>query len=272
MKRQSIIKTLLLFFTFGGLTFGLYRTVYPNDFFLSTQEFKKNPDYDFKKNFSSLQITLKEGINPDLEKLLARPDQFLKDPQGWIKNNQKRTISVVQFDNSTYFIKRYNVKNLFDYISKCPFRSSKAFRSFLYAHKFDQAGLKTPKPIAVLEKRVAFLWTSTYLIFDYQKGETLETLLKERGLSLKDKWALLQKVTHHLETFYQQRWVHRDLTLRNIFISQNELYFLDLDDVHSYAFNNYFFRKKFDKKHIQNLSNEFKIPPTEVKKVFFDYI
>jgi len=116
------------------------------------------------------QILSKEHLTPDLEVLLSEPDFFLEDPQGWLKNNVKRTVSVVQLGESTYFIKRYNFKSLFDYLSKCPFRSSKAFRSFSYAHEFNQAGLQTPKPLALFEKTNWFFVDFNLPYFEFKKG------------------------------------------------------------------------------------------------------
>ncbi len=271
MKHKSI-KILFSTFLLLGISFCVYRIVYPNDFFLSDKPFKKSPKYLVEKSLTHYQIISKEHLTPDLEVLLSEPDFFLEDPQGWIKNNVKRTVSVVQLGESTYFIKRYNFKSLFDYLTKCSFRSSKAYRSFSYAHEFNKAGLRTPKPLALFEKRIGFLWTSTYLIFEYKEGETLEAhFLKER-ISLEKKEALMKELSEYMVTFYQNKWVHRDFTFRNIWVFEDQLFFLDLDDMHSYAFNNYFFRKKFRRKHLNNLAHEFSIPVEDLKDRFFDYI
>ncbi len=74
-----------------------------------------------------------------------------------------------------------------------------------------------------------------------------------------------------METFYQNKWVHRDFTFRNIWVFEDQLFFLDLDDMHSYALI-ITFQKKFRKKHLKNLARDFSIPLENLNARFFDYI
>lgn len=270
MKNKFItgLLALLLF----GTAFGIYRVVYPNDFFLSMKTFKNNDKYLFKKTFSHLKIQSKEHVNPDLHALLSNPDHYLKDPKTWLKNNKKRTVATPTIGKSKFFIKRYNIKDGFDYFRKCPFRSSKAFRSLYYAQKFKEKGLLTPQPIALYEKRIGFLWTSTYLVFEYIEGKTLEDHFQNSNISHEEKEKIVHKLGSHLETFYQNKWVHRDLTLRNLFIRENQIFILDLDDLHSYAFCNVFFKKKYKKKHTEHLSTELFQNQLKLPKFFWLHI
>ncbi|MCH9634068.1 MAG: hypothetical protein S4CHLAM7_08060 [Chlamydiae bacterium] len=255
MKLKKSTKFLLLSVLFG-VCFSVYRIIYPNDFFMPHAPLKNNPDLFFKKTFKQLLVISKSDLSPDLEVLICDPDSFLEDSEGWIKNNSKRTVSIVDVGESVYFIKRYNTKNLYDYVTKCPFRSSKAFRSFFYAQLFTKEGLLTPKPLALIEKRIGIFWTSTYLIFEYKKGTTLEAFFSSNSIRLEKKLAAVKKLSDHLKILHKQRWVHRDLALRNLFVIDDNIFFLDLDDMHSYAFNNYFFNKKFNRKHLSKIQDE----------------
>ncbi len=259
-----------LFIIFGFLTFLFfgYLWIYPNDFFLSDKIFRQAKDYQVKSDFFSYKVYFLPEKTVDLENLIESIDEALKEEAGWFKNNAKRTVSIIQKGQSIFFVKRYNSKSFFDYCSKCPFRSSKAFRSFYYAYFFKQKKLPTPEPIAIVEKRIGFLWTTCYLISKKIEGQSLEELTLETLSGSQSK--LIKTQLHHLlNQLYDNKWLHRDLTLGNIFLCKDKLFFLDLDDVHSYAFNNHFFRKKFLTKHQKRLNRSLKHLKTFQETTFF---
>lgn len=266
MKINKALKVLFSL-SFIGLVFASYLWIYPNDFFLSDKPFQRAPNYQVEKTFFSYKVFFLPEKTPDLEDLINHLDEALKDESGWFKNNSKRTVSIIQKNNSSFFVKRYNSKNFLDYCSKCPFRSSKAFRSFFYAYYFKQQGLPTPEPIALVEKRVGFFWTKCYLISKKIEGQSLDELLEKPSLPF-DPSLIQAQLTRHLTKLYENQWIHRDLTLRNIFFYQGKLYFLDLDDIHSYAFKNYFFKKKFFEKHQKRLNETFNNFKTQKETLF----
>lgn len=248
----------------------LYRLTCPNDFFISDRLFKENPIYSVEKNFRSYKIIDKSRSSHDLEGLLTDLDFFFdRWPDTIFKDNKKRSAMIAKVGNTRFFIKRYKYKNLLDYITKCSFRSSKAFRSFYYAKEFENAGLKTPRPIALYEKRIGFLWTNTYLVFECVEYETIENVFKQS--TKKQQEQLLKKLYTSLAVFYKNKWVHRDLCLRNLMLEEGELVFLDLDDMHAYAFNNLFFKRKFKQKHTQKMAKDLKITSDELCKEFLNF-
>lgn len=227
-----------------------YITIYPNDFFLSTKTFKHNNQYIYKKTPLKLSI-YKKDIDPlFIEDFISNADCYYEDKNSWLKNNVKRTNCIIYANKKRYFIKRYNDKNLFDWFCKCPFRSSKAMRSFYYALKFDENGIETPKPLALVEERFFFLWTQTYLIFEYINAETLETYFQSQDINRID---FSEEIELILEKLYTNNLVHRDFNTRNLLVNNKKLYVIDLDDVHTYKFKNIFFKKKFLKKHSKAL-------------------
>lgn len=252
-----------------GFAFGIYRFTYPNDLFLSISPFKNSSKYIIEKHFSSLKILSKDYVNPDLARLLKNPNKFLEESGSCIKNSKKRTISIAEVGNSKFFLKRYNIQNFWDYLSKCPFRSSKAFRSFYYSTQLEAKQINTPKPIALLEKRFGFLWTTTYIIYEWMDGITLEEALKNSLLEEEEKINIFLQLKSHFKTMYENKWVHRDLNLHNLFIIEGKLYVLDLDDLHSYAYNNVIFRNKFKKKHQLFLNSNLSHYNIELKDPFF---
>ncbi len=227
-----------------------YLTIYPNDFFLSQKLFKNNPTYHFEKNFNHLIIYNKSKSTPSLNHLMNHPEDYLKEKMSFIKNNNKRTVAKLNIDEKNIIIKRYNFKSWLDWISKCPFRSSKAYRYWYYAHLFKNEGITTVNPIAIIEKRVGPIWTHTYLIMEYFEGNTLNDLKDKSVLNEQNSSYIAEQLQNTLNKFNELNWVHPDFKDQNVLVVDQMVAILDLDEVHAYTFNNYFYKKKCAKKHV----------------------
>lgn len=248
---RSFFRTLFI------LTFALipvylaYLFLFPNDFFLPKKDFIHNPNYVYSQTPFKLLIYDKQKVSDEILDLISNPDTFLESSQSLIKNNEKRTLAHLNINSRSILVKRFNFKNLYDWITKCPFRSSKAFRSWYYAYLLKKEGIETIQPIAIIEKRIGPFWTYSYLITEYIEGETL--LSKYSKAEPKAIGKISEKMTHILDVFYRLKWVHRDFIGQNILVTQSGVAVIDLDEMHSYAFNNSVFKKKFFKKHLAKL-------------------
>ncbi len=220
-------------------------TVYTYDFFLPKAPYKKDPSFVYRKTFSELLIYSAQENGPALSSLLQNPDlpfSHNRDKQR-LRHDRKRSIAILQADDHKWMIKRHHNKGLWDWITKCPFRSSKAYRAWHYGIQFKELGIPTPEPIAVLEKRIGFVWTKSYFISKYvEEGSPLREENPE----------VIEELLRFLKVLYLHHYVHRDFNRRNLLIKNGLPIFIDLDDVHRYCFRNYFFRKKFYRKHLLN--------------------
>lgn len=246
------MKKLVLSFSLLGILFIIYLTNFPNDFFLSTRPFYTNKErFFYKKNFFSFVLLDKTFESPQLLKIINNPDQYLVSSNQILKDNDKRTIVKLTSDSKTIILKRYNYSGLYDWITKCPFRSSKAYRAWYYHHQLLKNGIETAKPIAIIEKRLGPFWKKTYLISEYIEGQTLSQKLREADETIHKE--ISGQIITALNIFYKQKWLHRDLVSRNVIVYKNKIAIIDLDEMHSYAFNNNLFKSKFHKKHFLKL-------------------
>lgn len=237
-------------FSLACISYLFYLSIYPNDFFLPQKIFKNHPSFHFEKSFNHLIIYDKSKVDPNLQNFINHPDNYLKKDASLIKNNSKRTLAKLNINGKKIVIKRYNFKSWLDWISKCPFRSSKAYRYWYYAYQFKDKGINTVDPIAIIEKRLGPFWTHTYLIMDYLEGETLNELKNKKVLNEEDSSAIAEQLKNTLHKFNEQNWVHPDFKDKNIMVMNQMITILDLDEVHAYTFNNFFYKKKCLKKHI----------------------
>ncbi len=241
------------------LALSVYFIAFPNDFFLPKRPFISNKDrFCYKQSFSRFTLFDKTLTSPKLLEIIDNPDQYLLEPKHIIKDNEKRTIAKLTIDSTSIILKRYNYSGIYDWITKCPFRTSKAYRAWYYQHELKKNGIETAKPIAIIEKRWGPLWRQTYLISEYIEGKTLDEKLLQSGEIIQKK--VSKQIVEILNVFYKLKWLHRDLVGRNIIIKGETLAIIDLDEMHSYAFNNRIFKSKFHKKHYSKLIEKSRVP------------
>lgn len=103
---------------------------------------------------------------------------LLEDPDGWIasghryKDGGTATVARVEQGGQVRVVKRYNIKNLVHRLSRC-WRPSRAWHSWLSAHRLRLLGIATPTPLAVIEERWHGLRGRAYLVTDYLPGQDI---------------------------------------------------------------------------------------------------
>lgn len=248
------MKKLLYSFTAFFLIVATYLIAFPNDFFLSKNEFTQNKDlYCYEQSFNKFTLFNKTLATSQLLDIIKSPDSYLNKKKNIIKDNEKRTIAKLEVDFGTIILKRYNFKGVYDWITKCPFRSSKAYRAWYYQHKLLKHGVATTKPIAIIEKRWGPFWLQTYTISEYIEGKPLSS--EQDQLNHLSYKPICKQLIKYLNVFYHLKLLHRDLVARNIIINGENIAIIDLDEMHSYTFNNKIFKKKFVNKHYYKLIN-----------------
>ncbi len=231
-----------------------YFIVFPNDFFLPKNEFIQNKNlYCYEQSFSRFTLFNKTLASTQLLDIIKSPDSYLNEKKSIIKNNEKRTIAKLEIDSGTIILKRYNFKGVYDWITKCPFRSSKAYRAWYYQHKLLEHGVATTKPIAIIEKRCGPFWLQTYIISEYIEGKPLSS--EQAQLNPSSYKPICKQLIKYLNVFYHLKLLHRDLVARNLIINGENIAIIDLDEMHSYTFNNTIFKKKFAQKHYYKFIN-----------------
>lgn len=248
MKKKALTRC-SFFVLVAATTVFCYLHFFPNDFFLSKKKFvKDSSQFKYSHTFSHFSIYNKHRSNSQLAELIENPDVFFFHPSTQIiKSNHKRTVALVELDHRKFILKRYNYKNLFDWITKCPFRSSKAYRAWYYMHLLRKEGIQTATPVAIIEKRIGPVWLQTYLVAEYIEGSTLNQILNQ--LDKENSQLINDKILQAIHIFYANNWLHRDFVARNIIVDKDQVSIIDLDEMHSYFFKNKRFNSKFYQKH-----------------------
>ncbi len=76
----------------------------------------------------------------------------------------RNVIKVITIEGKAYTIKSFKIPNLINQIVYRFFRKSKAERSFLYANKLIEAGIKTPFPVAFQNNMSSLFFKDSYYV------------------------------------------------------------------------------------------------------------
>ncbi|WP_018248123.1 lipopolysaccharide kinase InaA family protein [Orenia marismortui] len=137
--------------------------------------------------------------------------------------------------NEDIIIKKFNLTRRYDKLRFC-FLDSKAVRSLKLALALENIGLRTPKPIALLEQRGKFnqivysYFITEYIDYDYN----LLDILKDYDHPLRSKaqeW--LPQIARDIKKMHDAGIVHNDLHAGNILVgdidNNPKFYYIDLN-------------------------------------------
>lgn len=166
--------------------------------------------------------------SPTLRDWLAAPDAPFDDPQAhWLKRGRSASVVRARFDGRELVVKRYNLKNFAHRLRRF-WRPSRAWHSWGAAQRLRLWGVRTPRPVALLEKRFGPLRGAAFYVTEYAPGSSLATALP--AADLPTRALLLGNLCALLNTLARLRLSHGDLKATNLLVDQeNHLMLLDLD-------------------------------------------
>lgn len=186
-----------------------------------------------------------------LAPLIADPDAWIERGEA-LKRGRSATLARVELEGRKLVIKRYNIKGAGHALSRA-WRPSRAWHSWIEAHRLRFLGIATPRPLALIEHRLGPLRGRAWLITEYYEGPILQECLAgqtERAAPNEVKEAV-RKLFAQLAA---ERIGHGDLKASNFILRGDELCVLDLDAMRRYD-SEAAWRKAWRKDHARFLRN-----------------
>jgi len=188
--------------------------------------------YGRKQSITRLVLYRQDMLNntPELRnRMLSQPDQLMA--QGvMLKDGDSTTVVRVELEGKYYVIKRYNITGLWHGLRRL-FRPSRAWHCWLQAHYLRQAGIQTPTPVMMIERRWGWLRRQAWFVSEWQAGEDLLQVLQKN--ETEGDW--LPVMDHFRALIHQlqrQYIVHGDMKLSNFVNTGKGLVLLDLDGLY----------------------------------------
>ena len=167
-----------------------------------------------------------------LASLLQDPDAAFNGPP-LLKDGGSSTVTRVRVGDRDLVIKRYNIKSVGHWLSRF-WRPSRAWHSWLAAHRLQFYGIATPAPLAMVEQRFGPLRKGAWLITEYCPGPDLIEYLGVDGRHIPDE----RSAARLLRLFRQLMAVrisHGDFKGNNILWHADAPLLIDLDAMRAHT-------------------------------------
>ena len=178
--------------------------------------------------FTSVLRSEQELLAP----LLANPDSAFND-QPLLKDGGSSTVTRVALGGRELVVKRYNIKSAGHWLKRF-WRPSRAWHSWLAGWRLVFLGIATPKPLAMIERRIGPWRSQAWLITEYCPGEDLLRHLGEEGDRV-PQGVEAEQLLSPFRQLHAAQISHGDFKATNLLWHQNQVVLIDLDamQVHS---------------------------------------
>ena len=164
--------------------------------------------------------------------LLQQPDAlFVGDPL--LKDGGSSTVTQWEADGRAWVVKRYNIKGLRHWLRRF-WRPSRAWHSWLAAHRLQFFEIATPAPLAVCESRFGPLRRRAWLLTEYCPGPDVLSVFDSSGAALPP----LEQREALIGVFRQlarHRINHGDCKATNFLWHEGQVWLIDLDAMQAHA-------------------------------------
>ncbi|MHC4692684.1 MAG: lipopolysaccharide kinase InaA family protein [Planctomycetota bacterium] len=145
-----------------------------------------------------------------------------------LKKGHSSTVALVEIIGRQFVVKRYNIKNHLKLLRR-QFPPSRAQRSWLYAHLLGFHNISTPKPIAMLEKRLGPLRSTGYFITEYIKAPNVIRSLELVKDEPKAQYEILVRFAQIVKKLAEHNISHGDFKATNFLDTPPTVSIVDLD-------------------------------------------
>lgn len=187
--------------------------------------------FSVRRNWWRL-IAIRRSEVKALLPLLEQPDApFTGEPL--LKDGGSSTVTRLTLDGRELVIKRYNIKGLGHWLRRF-WRPSRAWHSWLAAHRLQFLDLATPAPLGMCESRFGPLRRRAWLVTEFCPGQDLLSLFGPTGAQLpsaQQQAALLQVFSE----LARHRISHGDCKATNLLWHAGRVWLIDLDAMQVHA-------------------------------------
>ncbi|MBT7335263.1 MAG: hypothetical protein HN856_12865 [Gammaproteobacteria bacterium] len=178
--------------------------------------------FRYDKSFSHVALCQREHWLR-LQPFIAQPDVVMSQGEV-LKEGNSATVVRIQFNNMSYIVKRYNLKNTWHWLKRMIKR--RARRAWVNGHRLDLLGIRTARPIALLERRWGFFNGICYLVMEDVGSVTLQEVMVKNPQMIE---SLSLPITEVLLGLSAARLIHGDLKATNFVVYEQRVALIDYD-------------------------------------------
>ncbi|HIG41317.1 MAG TPA: hypothetical protein EYQ14_12360 [Gammaproteobacteria bacterium] len=176
-----------------------------------------------QSSLSRFMVCERSAYNDDLAALLKDPDKFMANGLV-LKDGNSATVTRVKVSGRTLVVKRYNIKNPWHGLLRA-FQKSRAWLSWSNAFHMEFLGIRSLRPIAMLENRLGPIRSSAYFITEYIEGPDVLDFLGKTTCPNGELEALVLLLSNLSES----KISHGDMKATNFLMAEEGPIIIDLD-------------------------------------------
>ncbi len=176
-----------------------------------------------------IRSSFDDSIPVDLVSALISSPALLFTGRGMsylYKDDKATTVAKVVIDDREYVVKRFNPRSMWHRVKRA-LRQSRARKCRDMARLFEQAGIRTAKPMGYLEQRWGPFRGDSYYVCEYIAGEICRDWIPDQDESVWEAFG--NKVEALFLAMRESGLSHGDMKSTNLIWSNGELYLIDLD-------------------------------------------
>ena len=174
------------------------------------------------------------------------------------KKGNTCTVSLAEIDELKVVLKRYNIKGFWHGLGRA-LRQTRAAASWANAYRLQILSIATPKPVALIEKRLGYLRGKAYFLSEYLDAPDALAFFAQ----IKNKKVQAEAAQKIVELFYRMyllKLSHGDMKASNIKMLDGNPYLIDLDSMQQHHWN--FFARKRHVKDLKRFMRNWQDQPT----------
>ena len=184
------------------------------------------------RSVSRLQV-IRRDEEAAMAPLLANPDAVIEGGHA-LKMGGSSTVARIDQGARQLVIKRYNIKGFLHWLKRF-WRPSRAWHSWCEGNRLAFLGIATPRPLAVLERRILWLRFQAYLITEHTAGEDIIARFASCAPDRLPPETELAALDELFAALVRERISHGDLKGTNILWQDGRWALIDLDAMQQHA-------------------------------------
>jgi tRNA A-37 threonylcarbamoyl transferase component Bud32 len=176
--------------------------------------------------------------NEAMARFLSGPDHLMNSGR-FLKKGNTSTVVIVEVDGRDMVVKRYNIKNPWHGFKRS-FRLTRAWISWRNAHRLASFGISTPRPIALVEKRLGPFRSTAYFITEYSDGIDAYSLFHSGKIKEINRERIVESFRQLLQQLADASISHGDSKATNYIVASDGISITDLDAMREHRFRGAF--------------------------------
>ena len=202
--------------------------VFPLRKVLKINRFVMSLGFFYKRKISIVSETVGERTALSISKNI---DSYFKVPYlSSLKDDHSSTVIKIKSSHGDVVVRRDNFVNIIKFLKR-PFKKSRSHKVWEKGQFVSSLGLKTIKPLALVEDYKFLFPVNSYVVYEHIKGTTLRDYFSRPDISVLEKEKIADKVVETINKWHSIGITHGDPKAGNIIISGDNVVLIDTEDV-----------------------------------------